>query len=98
MTIQIPENNLEVRDNGQGGIEMLLDGYDLAPHIESWSIAPDGTPGDPILTVTVRCKRVEMDVSEQPLPRTSFVSTGLTDEEVQKRITETLRNAGKEYR
>lgn len=68
MVHKIPENNVEIRSkDGGDGIELLLDGYDLALHIEHWEVAPDGIAGDPILTVRIRCKHVVMDVEEQPL-------------------------------
>lgn len=64
MSITPPENNVEIRSNDHGGVRILLDGYDLAPHVESWRVNEDA-PGDgPALTVTIPCGRVVMDVAE----------------------------------
>lgn len=69
MSITPPENNVEIRSNDHGGVRILLDGYDLAPHVESWRVHEDA-PGDgPALTVTIPCGRVVMDVAEPSITR-----------------------------
>ena len=67
--MKIPENNVEIRSNDHGGVRILLDGYDLAPRVESWRVHEDA-PGDgPALTVTIPCGRVVMDVAAPSITR-----------------------------
>jgi len=61
-----PPTNVRISRNADGGICLLLDGRDLALYVEDWSIHPDGYgAGDPMLTLVIRCDRLEMDLPDE---------------------------------
>ncbi|MFC0673543.1 hypothetical protein [Brachybacterium hainanense] len=63
--IENPPTNVQISRNVDGGVQILLDGRDLAMYVEDWSINPDGYgAGDPMLTLTIRCDHLEMDLPD----------------------------------
>lgn len=47
-----PPNHVEMINTGDGW-KILLDGYDLAPHVSHWQIVADDPSGDPDLVVRI---------------------------------------------
>lgn len=59
--MKIPENDVTIHRNDAGGVEMLVDGHDIAPNVSSWRVDDQGADA-PLLTVTIPCTRLRMDV------------------------------------
>lgn len=68
--MKVPENDVTIHRNDAGGVELLVDGHDIAPNVSSWRVDDQGADA-PLLTVTIPCVRLRMDVGEAPFPGTT---------------------------
>lgn len=67
--MKAPENDVTIRRNADGGVTLLVDGHDLAPHATSWRLEGQGDQA-PELTVTIPCGRVHVDLGDTAEPTT----------------------------
>lgn len=69
MTTVNPPNIVEMIRKPGGGWQVLLDGYDLAPHISDWQIGPEGSASEgPVLTVQIPTSQLVMRSGDTEAP------------------------------
>lgn len=59
--MQLPQNDVRIRRNDQGGWSVMLNGLELADHADTWRVGSSEHPLDlPVLTLTITCDTIDV--------------------------------------